>query len=282
MSSLRPHDVTRNHPRPFSAGTDSGRRGRRAGREVEGGRDEVKERCESDREQGGEGKRDRARTDKLGCRWIGRAANRGYKWAKHRSVRMPRSRLQVARPPINMSAGNTTAWHTASRRAEPRRAAPRRGMATPKSHGISRRVRRTAPPNSSFAASSSPRFSSLSLPLSLLLFLALSAHFFPPLFLSPSFFLPPFLTPRPSRPFLSLPLFPPSPPSFSPYRRISFLRRGRTFCLFHSPARHSAPRFYTFEYYGNVDALAVDAESHCRCLRPVVPREAAGRKERRE
>lgn len=50
---------------------------------------------------------------KLGCRWIGRAANRGYKWAKHRSVRMPRSRLQVARPPINMSAGNTTAWHTA-------------------------------------------------------------------------------------------------------------------------------------------------------------------------
>lgn len=75
----------------------------------------MKERRKSD----GEGRRRRKRE------WVNRAVVgsagrriRGYKWAKHRSVRMPRSRLQVARPPINMSAGNTTAaWHTAPRLA---------------------------------------------------------------------------------------------------------------------------------------------------------------------
>lgn len=218
----------------------------------------MKERCESDGDEGGKGKRDRARTDKLGCRWIGRAANRGYKWAKHRSVRMPRSRLQVARPPINMSAGNTTAWHTAPRRAEPepepRRAVPRRGpqtgyrgMATPKSR-TAYHVVYTAPhlpiPLRHFVPAT-PLFPSLFV-LSLL---AHSTHFFLSLlstFLAPSLHvLSSFLPFCPSPPFCPLSLS---------YRRISFLSVGRCLYLFHSPTA-SVPRFYTFEYYGNVDAL---------------------------
>lgn len=110
----------------------------------------MKERRKSD----GEGRRRRKRE------WVNRAVVgsagrriRGYKWAKHRSVRMPRSRLQVARPPINMSAGNTTAaWHTAPRLAASGiPAEPRRGA-----HGIPRRVPRAAPPNSSSALGASP------------------------------------------------------------------------------------------------------------------------------
>lgn len=45
-------------------------------------------------------------------RQTGLSSDRGYKWAKQRSVRMPRARLQVAWPPINMSAGNTMPRHT--------------------------------------------------------------------------------------------------------------------------------------------------------------------------
>lgn len=45
-------------------------------------------------------------------RRTGLSPDRGYKWAKQRSVRMPRARLQVAWPPINMSAGNTMPRHT--------------------------------------------------------------------------------------------------------------------------------------------------------------------------
>lgn len=182
----------------------------------------MKEKCESDGDEAGKGKRDGARTDKLGCRWIGRAANRGYKWAKHRSVRMPRSRLQVARPPINMSAGNTTArcgaaHRVASRRIAPSRVEPRlagryHDMAMSKSHGIPRRVPHRT---SQFSSPLRVRFPSLS---PLLSFLALSTHFFFSLLsLFPSY---PSIFFHPVSSFLSSSPFHLS----SLYRRISFLR----------------------------------------------------------
>lgn len=152
--------------------------------------------------------------------------------------------------------------HRAEPSREPRPAGRYRGMATPKSHGIPRRVpHRTS--QFLFATSCSLPFS---FPLVLSL-LALSIHFFlSVLSLCPrSFALSSFLPFCLFPPCLFLSLFLlPSVCLCPPRIDESLFFGGRCLYLFHSPTA-SVPRFYTFEYYGNVDAL-VDAELYCRCF----------------
>lgn len=184
-------------------------------------------------------------------------------------------------------AGGTTAdkyvsrqHHGVAHRAEPRRAAssPRRG---PQADGTAAWPRRratayhvvyhTAPPNSSSPLRASSLLSSLrpfcpsrscSLALSLLLLDLVSSTYF--------FFFLSSLLPIPSfRPFFFRSPSHPSDPSIfvsfffgidgslslSLYLLL-FSATGYSFYLFHPPAAEgSVPRLYTFEYYGNVDAL---------------------------
>lgn len=177
---------------------------------------------------------------------------------------MPRSRLQVARPPINMSAGNTTAWHTAPRRAAPRRAVPRPVPRHSHAEESRHTTLCTAPhlpiPLRHFVPAS-PLFPAHSFTFSSLLIS--SFPFSQPFSLSS--FLPSFPSTGPLSFSLSTNLF----SSAGAASTFFILQRLRSRAFIHLNIMEMSTLLWT----RNRIAAAI---------RPVVPREAAGRKERTE